>query len=65
MITESNILNNINSFLNISSNLFSKKINSEIIQKEHAINELNPKKINDGNDIFNDFNNDIKKIKAN
>ena len=43
IITEPNILNN-NSFLNISSNPFSKKINTEMNQKEYAINELNQKK---------------------
>ncbi len=64
IITEPNILKN-NSFLNISSNPFSKKINSEMNQKEYAINELNQKRIKgDDNGIVNDFNNDIKKNKS-
>lgn len=63
IIAEPNILNN-NSFLNISSNPFSKKINSEMNQKEYAINELNQKRIKDDNGIVNDFNNDIKKNKS-
>ena len=56
IIRESNTLNN-NSFLGISSNPFSNKKQSEIIQNAYVMNELNQKTINENNIIQNDIKN--------
>jgi hypothetical protein len=56
IIRESNTLNN-NSFLGISSNPFSNKRQSEIIQNTYAMNELNQKAVNENNFFQNDIKN--------